>query len=239
MIQSQGCSGRTDNPRPRDVEKLRCSARKETPVTVNIATMISVTAYLENEKVSDLRSEYIDGLCLPMIGAGRAHDLLCARLSRLLRQGVAATGCRLYRASFKVRIRAADGERFYYPDLQVACDKTLEQPDFLEHPKLVVEVLSPVSEQRDRDVKASDYQQIDSLQELILVCDAVDHIEIRRRATQWACETYRSGDRFRLESIGEGLAVDDIYEVLSTRPSPRAAAAPGDSVIRSALRATG
>lgn len=211
--------------------------------------MISVTAYLENEKVSDLRSEYIDGHCLPIIGGGRAHDLLCARLARLLRQGVAEAGCKLYRASFKVRIRSGDAERFYYPDFQVAsdtpscgeqpCVERIEQPDYLESPKLVLEVLSPTSKERDRDVKATDYQQIDSLQELVLVSDDSECIEIRRRDNGWAVETYGCGERFSLQTIATELAVTDIYEVLSGKPNTTAKAGEGSARRDAVLCAAG
>ncbi len=113
--------------------------------------MISVAAYLENEKVADLKSEYVNGRRVPVVGASRLHDQLCMRLARLLQQQLVGSPYRLFRPTVKVHIHDAGDERFYYPDLQVGHAEGLEHPDFLDAPRLILEVLSARTEQRDRE----------------------------------------------------------------------------------------
>jgi Uma2 family endonuclease len=199
--------------------------------------MISVVAYLENEKVADLKSEYVDGRCLPVVGASRVHDLLSMRLTRLLSPLLRDSGCRLYRPSVKLRVPAPGGDRYYYPDLQVACDRPTdgasEQPEFLDCPRLILEVLSPASETRDRAEKATAYQWIRSLEEIVLVAHDACRIEVRRRTGGWVPESYGTGQTFRLESIGAELSVGEVYSGLAIEESPRPSGPPSLSLVPS------
>lgn len=173
--------------------------------------MISVAAYLENEKVADLKSEYVNGRCVPVVGASRMHDQLCMRLTRLIGVHLAGTECRLFRPTVKVHIDIPGGERFYYPDLQVACGELAEQPDYLDRPKLILEVLSPASEQRDREEKIPAYRAIPALEELVLLAYDAPRIEAWRRNGDWLAETVTGEATLRLASIGIELRVEQLY----------------------------
>jgi Uma2 family endonuclease len=179
--------------------------------------MISVAAYLENEKVADLKSEYVNGRCLPLVGASQVHDRLCVRLARLIGAHLAGTDCRLFRPTVKTHIQIPGDERFYYPDLQVACGELAEQPDYLESPKLILEVLSPASEQRDREEKVPAYQAIPTLEELVLFAHDAPRIEIWRRDGAWVAETLSGPPKLRLASIGIELRVRQLYAGLAVK----------------------
>ena len=177
--------------------------------------MISVAAYLENEKVADLKSEYVNGRCLPVVGANRVHDQLCMRLARLIGAHLVGTSCRLYRPTVKTHIRIPGDERFYYPDLQVACGELAEQPDYLNGPKLILEVLSPASEQRDREEKLPVYRAIATLEELVLFAHDALRIEVWRRDSGWAAQTFTGPAVIRLASIGIELSAGELYSGLA------------------------
>ena len=177
--------------------------------------MISVAAYLENEKVADLKSEYVNGHCLPMVGASRVHDQLCMRLARCIGPHLSGTGCRLFRPSVKAHIRIPGDERFYYPDLQVACGELAEQPDYLDGPKLILEVLSPASAQREQEEKIPAYCAIATLEELVLFAYDAPRIEIWRRDGRWVSETVTGPATLRLASIGIELTARQIYAGLA------------------------
>jgi Uma2 family endonuclease len=173
--------------------------------------MISVAAYLENEKVADLKSEYVNGRCLPVVGANLVHDQLCMRLAQIINAQLAGSDCRLFRSTVKAHIRTLEDERFYYPDLQVACGELAEHPDYLDTPKMILEVLSPTSERRDREEKAPAYREIAALEELVLVaCDA-PRIEVWRRADGWSPDSVTGAPALRLVSIGIELSTAQIY----------------------------
>lgn len=173
--------------------------------------MISVAAYLENEKVADLKSEYVNGRCLPVVGASRVHDQLCMRLAQLINAHLAGSDCRLFRSTVKVHIRIPGDERFYYPDLQVACGEPAEHPDYLDAPKLILEVLSPASERRDRDEKAPAYRSIGALEELVLVACDRPWLQVWRRGDGWTADPATDTGALRLASIGIELSAEQIY----------------------------
>jgi Uma2 family endonuclease len=180
--------------------------------------MISVAAYLENEKVADLKSEYVNGHCIPLVGASRLHDRLCERLSWLLRGLLAGSPCRLHRPPVKVRIREADDERFYYPDFQVACSEPGPPPDYLEGPRLIFEVLSAAGERRGREEKAPAYRRIPSLEELVLIGYQSPKVEVWRRLLSgggdWVAETLTGTDSLGLCSVGSQIPLAWIYDGL-------------------------
>lgn len=181
--------------------------------------MISVAAYLENEKVADLKSEYVNGRRIPVVGASRLHDRLCERLAGLLHGLLVGSQCRLYRSTVKVHIRAAGEERFYYPDFQVTGADAGAQPDYLEHPRLILEVLSAAGDRREREEKLPAYRLIPSLEELVLIGQSAARVEVWRRVPgpgdAWAQETLSGADTLRLRSIGSRVPLEHIYDGLT------------------------
>jgi Uma2 family endonuclease len=173
--------------------------------------MISVAAYLENEKVADLRSEYVNGRCLPVVGASRRHDQICMRLAQLLADHLNGSACRLFRPTVKVHLQGPADERFYYPDLHVACGEVAEHPDYLDSPNLIIEVLSAASARRDREEKAPAYCRMAALEELVLVAPDAPRIEVRRRRDQWAPEILVDTATLDLTSIGAVIPLQQIF----------------------------
>jgi len=116
---------------------------------------------------------------------------------------------RLFRPTVKVRVQGAHDERFYYPDLQVSGGETTEHPEYLEAPKLILEVMSAASERRDREEKAPAYRRIQGLEELILIALAAPRIEVWRRAPEWTAEPVTG--TLRLASLGCEIPLEQIY----------------------------
>ncbi len=129
---------------------------------------ISIEEYLQAEKSSPIKHEYIQGQIYAMAGASDAHVTITANLVALLRNHIRGTGCRLYVADMKARIESLD--IFYYPDIMVTFDSRDTQFEYFKrYPSLIIEVLSPSTEALDRGDKFSDYQELDTLQEYVLV----------------------------------------------------------------------
>jgi Uma2 family endonuclease len=173
--------------------------------------MVSVPAYLENERSADLKSEYVRGRCLPLMGASRVRDEVSMRLIRLMDARLGGRGLRLYRPPVKVRIQLPDDERFYYPDIQMAAEASLEHPDFLETPCLIVEILAPADEERVRTEKRAAYRYIPGLDELLLVHCQRARLEIERRANQWQTEIYGPGEYVAVGGIDGAIEVAALF----------------------------
>ncbi len=81
---------------------------------------ISPEEYLEGEKVSEIKHEYIDVQVYAMAGANDAHVTVSMNVSMLLRNHLWGSGCRVYMLGMKAQIEVIN--RYFYPDVMVTCD---------------------------------------------------------------------------------------------------------------------
>ncbi|WP_017325501.1 Uma2 family endonuclease [Synechococcus sp. PCC 7336] len=175
--------------------------------------------YLEGEKKSFVKHEYVRGEVYAMAGASRTHITIAGNLYSRLRTHCRGTGCQAYIADMKVDIEAADV--FYYPDVVVSCDNRDRQFDYFQrHPCLVVEVLSDSTERLDRGDKFANYRQLESLQEYVLVSQKQQSVELFRRDRDgyWKLYPHQGGDNIELTSIGFRCAIADLYEDVEFAP---------------------
>jgi Uma2 family endonuclease len=173
--------------------------------------------YLEIERMSLLKHEYVQGQVVAMAGASKAHVIVTGNLSALLVNHLRGTGCVPYAADMKVRLR--DLGLFYYPDLAVTCDDRDRQSseDFILHPKLIIEVLSDSTEAFDRGDKFADYKSIATLEEYVLVHQKqvlVEHFQ-RKSENLWLPTIYRSASLVTFASIDFTCPIEQIYDNLN------------------------
>jgi Uma2 family endonuclease len=146
----------------------------------------SYAEYLAYERDSGMKHEYIGGDILAMAGGSLRHSALASRISAALENAL-QRGCVAFQSDLRVRILATG--RATYPDASMICgviDRDPADPSgaTVTNPTLIVEVLSPSTEQDDRGDKWQGYQQIPSLQEYVLVSQSRPRIErFRRLAT--------------------------------------------------------
>jgi Uma2 family endonuclease len=170
-----------------------------------------VADYLDGERVSDIRHEYVDGVVYAMVGVSKTHNRLTKRLSRLVDDHIEGMPCEAFMTDVKVRIKTLETERFHYPDLHVECEPFTADAYYSARPVLVIEVLSKRTERKDRSDKFYAYRKLASLQEYVLVAQDGPRVEVYRRNRDLELEVYGPGDRFRLDSIAAELAVDAAY----------------------------
>ncbi|MBW4566750.1 MAG: Uma2 family endonuclease [Tolypothrix carrinoi HA7290-LM1] len=174
---------------------------------------ISPEEYLEGEKVSQIKHEYIDGEVYAMAGASDAHVTITMNLSMLLLNHLRGSGCRVYMLDMKAQIQAIN--RYYYPDIMVTCDtQDKEFEYFKSSPCLIVEVLSGSTEGFDRGKKFTDYRHLKSLQEYVLISQDTMSVECFRRNEEgrWVLYPYEKGEEVHLASVDFRCAIATIYE---------------------------
>jgi Uma2 family endonuclease len=172
-------------------------------------TVLTVDEFLAGELESQVRHEYVDGEIYAMVGASDRHGLISLNLAGLLSQRL-PDRCQAFSADMKIRIRAADRNVFYYPDVLVSCDPRDRETYYRQYPCLVIEVLSPHTARLDRFEKFLFYRQLDTLEEYVLVSQDFRQIEVFRRADQWQVTVYAKGE-VPLHSVDLAVAIDDIY----------------------------
>ncbi|MBD1931388.1 MULTISPECIES: Uma2 family endonuclease [Cyanophyceae] len=174
---------------------------------------ISPEEYLEAEEVSPIKHEYRNGQVYAMAGASNIHVIIAGNLFAMLRNHVRGSGCQTYIADTKAHIESID--TYYYPDVMVSCDRRdREFNNFLRYPCLIVEVLSSTTEAFDRGDKFSDYRQMESLQEYVLISQTRMRVECFRRNAEglWVLYPYDEGAEVHLASVDFRCAIADIYE---------------------------
>lgn len=170
--------------------------------------------YLQMEKNSPVKHEYIDGEIYAMAGATDTHVTIAGNIFALLLSHLRGSGCRVYIADMKARIESKN--RFYYPDVMVTCEeKDRENATYKKFPRLIIEVLSDSTEAFDRGDKFIDYQSLETLQEYVLINSNKARIECFRRTEKnlWMLQFYtQENKQFQLTSIDFTGTIDDVYE---------------------------
>lgn len=182
------------------------------PQTKNIYT---AEEYLELERKSEIRHEYIDGEIFEMAGAGKRHNQISANLMRLLGNQILERNCNVYANDMRVKISSIG--KYTYPDIVGICgDEEFEdkKDDTLLNPMLLIEILSKSTEGYDRGAKFEYYQTIESFNEYILITQESFRVEqyIRQDKNTWTYLEFRKPeDTVKLESIKCELSLQDIY----------------------------
>jgi Uma2 family endonuclease len=173
--------------------------------------------YLELERISPIKHEYLQGQMVAMAGVSKAHVIITGNLSAQLVNHLRGKGCIAYATDMKIRLPALN--QFYYPDLAVTCDQLdlSSDQDFILHPKLVIEVLSDSTEAFDRDEKFSNYKTITELEEYVLVDQKQILVEqfLHKSDNLWLPQIYRAGDTIRFTSIDFTCPIAALYENIS------------------------
>jgi len=172
--------------------------------------------YLEMERKAEYKSEYYNGEMFAMSGVSRRHDRIAVRLTFLIEQHVRGKRCEAFSAN--MRVLATPSGLYTYPDLSVVCEEPQfedAQVDTLTNPALLVEILSPSTENYDRGKKAKLYRAIPSLRELLFIAQDSYEVELYRRQPDgtWSLiEANGPESEITLTSIGYTLSLRELYE---------------------------
>lgn len=171
--------------------------------------------YLELEAHSDTKHEWINGLIYAMSRGTPEHGRLSAAIVRALPQ---TADCRVYSSDTLLYIEKA--QHSTYADASIVCGAILTRGakdkngkslgEAITNPRVVVEVLSKSTEQRDRNERFALFQQLESLEEYVLISQDERRIEVRRRVGRnWDTDTKGAGETIVIHGLA--IAVDTIY----------------------------
>lgn len=169
---------------------------------------ISETDYLEGEKISKVKHEYVDGNVYAMAGASKNHENISGNIFRKFGNHLEDSPCVTYHTDIKVRTSAGN---YRYPDCMVVCDETNEQEYYSGSPVILVEVISRSSRKTDEQTKRLEYINIPSLEEFVLIEQDYVDVAVFRKSEGWQPTHYFLGDYVLFESIKLSLSVEVIY----------------------------
>jgi Uma2 family endonuclease len=176
----------------------------------------SYEAYLAYERDSRLKHEYDAGEILAMAGGSRRHNALALRIGAAL-DSVRPPGCVAFQSDQRIRVLATG--KATYPDVSMVCGPIEGDPadrsgDTITNPTLIIEVLSPSTEQGDRGDKWQHYQQLPSLQEYVLVSQSQPRVERYRRLAAGGWEYHEVTEGTVELSCGAVLDLARLYAQL-------------------------
>jgi Uma2 family endonuclease len=179
-------------------------------------SFVTPEEYLELERKAEHKSEYHDGTIYAMSGVSRWHDWINSQLYELVGNHGRGKQCSWYTAG--MRVLAETSGLYTYPDLSVVSGESRFADanfDTLLNPVLLVEILSPATEDYDRGRKAAMYRRMPSLRELLLISVDSYEVELSRRRDDgcWSLVTVTGLEAsIELASIGYTLPLSELYK---------------------------
>ncbi len=179
---------------------------------------MNVEEFLRWEDGTDTRYELVDGFPLAMAPPAEAHRILAMRLGA--RIDAALESRRPCNAQVEAGVIRPDRADFYYvADIAVTCRLNEPGRQAVVDPVLLVEILSPSTEQHDRRTKLPAYRQIESVQEILLMDADNYYAELYRRENgRWIIELLRGPEAtLHLSSVELKATMSDLYSGIAIR----------------------
>ena len=174
---------------------------------------MTLDEFLRWDDGTETHYELIGGFPVAMAPPAAAHRMLTVRLASRIDQALATRRpCNAQVEAGLVRTDRAD--TYFEADIAATCEEHEFGQQALKEPFLIVEILSPSTERRDRRVKLPVYRKMARVEEILFIASDALYAELHRRSgTQWIIEILRGGDGpLALTTVGIELVFADLYE---------------------------
>ncbi len=172
-----------------------------------------IDEFLEWDSGDERRYELWGGVPMAMSAPSAAHQIIAVNFGYHLKDALKDQPPCTARAEAPVAVEDSD-DTCHVADLAVTCHPHEPGQRLTPEPRVIVEILSPSTENKDRKVKLPDYRAIPSVQEIVLVDQQQLYCEVHRRLPdgRWLTDLLRQEDaRLRLESLGFDQPLSEIY----------------------------
>jgi Uma2 family endonuclease len=174
--------------------------------------------FLRDERASEVRHEWVDGVVYAMRRGSPEHGRLTNRVIGRVLTPLLDEGCESFSSDTPIFIEAA--QQHTYADASLVCGPLVTRTvhdrngqsigEAIVNPLLIVEVLSAATERYDRDGKLEAYKKLPSFEQYVLVSQEERRVEVRTlQDRQWTSVVGGSGETVRIH--GREIAVDAIY----------------------------
>jgi Uma2 family endonuclease len=171
--------------------------------------------YLALEAAADSKSEYIDGLIIPMAGGTTNHNRIALNISSALNFAFREINYEVFIGD--VRLWIPQRRIYTYPDVMVIASEPTyfeNRTDTILNPQVIVEVLSKSTQGYDRESKFDAYRTIPSFQEYLLIDQMQIHVEqfFKTGEKRWVMQEYDETDaQLRLATAPFQIDLADLY----------------------------
>jgi Uma2 family endonuclease len=181
---------------------------------------VPVAEYLDMERMSEIRHEYLDGQVYLMAGESPKHSNICFNLYTAIGGRLRGKSCR----GFSPNMKIATNEKglFAYPDLAIVCGEPKfhdKKGDILLNPTIIFEVLSPSTQHYDRGEKFLRYTNyIKTLTDYILISQdkpLVEHFS-KQSDNSWKSVVIQGLEAIlSITSIEIEIPLNELYEQIT------------------------
>ncbi len=174
---------------------------------------LALDEFLDWDAGDDRRYELVEGVPVAMAAPSSAHQIIAVNFGRRLAETLDDRPPCSTRAEAPIALIDRD-DTVHIADLAVTCQPHEPGQQLTPEPLVIVEILSPSTENKDRKVKLPDYRAIPSVAEVVLVDQQEIYCEVHRRLDdgRWLTDLLRRGEsRLRIESIGFDQPLSAIY----------------------------
>lgn len=178
------------------------------------APKVSVQQYLDMERESEMRHEYVRGEIIEMAGETPDHNFVAGNMYLDFRLTLPQRTCKVYFEGVRLRVSP---EQYRYPDVMALCGEPEfdnENPPCLLNPSVLAEVLSPSTQTIDRGDKIAEYRAIPTLTDYVIVAQDRIFVEhyVRQNSGQWMRTEYSQLDEALVfAGLGVTMTLRQIY----------------------------
>jgi Uma2 family endonuclease len=174
---------------------------------------MSVSEYVELDRSSDERWEYVNGEAWAVSSARPEHNLVSGNVYVALRSALRGKPCLPFPEGQKISTPAT--RSYHYPDASVVCGPlTRDEHDAhsITNPVVIVEVLSRSTADYDRGGKLVHYRTLATLAEYVLVDVEARVVEHHRRLEprKWLVTELHEG-HLELPSIEVAVPLEELW----------------------------
>ena len=182
-------------------------------MAINRSPVMTVEDYFEWELQQERKHEYIDGVVYEMPGVSFNHDAIAVNIIYLFINCLDRKRFSLHTAAMRVQVSPS---RYVYPDLTIVRGRsaTSDASQYnLINPSVVLEVISPISEDRDRLDKLGYYYDVPTIEAYLLVDQQQVRAELCTRGDAgWQRQIYAElDDAVSLPMLDCELPLDQVY----------------------------
>ena len=172
----------------------------------------SFEAYVEFEKTSEIRHEFVHGKLIPMSGESKDANRIALNLNSLLESILEKMGYEIFLHDVRTMIKK--GTLYRYPDIVIAHESDNIDTHAITKPILIAEVISEGTANTDRGEKLQEYCNIPSLQYYLIIEQKQQLIEMySKKDGQWVLTFFNeSNPIILLKHFNTSVAIDKIYK---------------------------
>jgi Uma2 family endonuclease len=169
---------------------------------------MTVDEYLESERRSEFRHEYVDGELRRTPDETKRHNSIVTNVVLALGQIAQARACDVFALSIKLRTAPT---RFRYPNVIVTCETDADEYAVFE-PCAILEVLSSTNKSTDAARKLEEYLKLPSLQRYVMLRQNVRSAFLyERHPDGWRVQILEADGEISLPCLETTLNLEQVY----------------------------